>query len=412
MSNGFVLRSESYNANSFITIEGKPLNKNFYIIKNGKVQLSRESSSLIDTGSDILGPGDFFGVISCMSIHPRLESAVAISDVILISIMRDQFGTLIQKNAPIAMKIIKSFSKRLRTYDHELTKRTLQNVVADDPEQLYHIGEYYFKQQKFNLATYAFKKYLQCCPNGSMISTAQQRLQATGTDPSMQIVDPAMAAQSFNKNFANDTMIFCEHEPGDELYIIQQGKVKITKIVNDQEVLLAVLQPGDIFGEMALLEDKPRSASAIAFGDVTMLTVNRANFQNMVISKPQIATKLIQLLSDRIWIAHKQLENLLMRNPIGRLYDTLLTQALKQRIPIEHRSSYSFEFGTKELVNMMGLAQDKGDVLIRQLFENNKFKLIGGKIHCVDLEDLEKQVSYFKKMDEMERKRELSSQKM
>ena len=49
-------------------------------------------------------------------------------------------------------------------------------------------------------------------------------------------------------------MIFSEHEPGEDLYIIQQGKVKITKIINNQEVLLAVLQPGDIFGEMALLE--------------------------------------------------------------------------------------------------------------------------------------------------------------
>ncbi len=139
-----------------------------------------------------------------------------------------------------------------------------------------------------------------------------------------------------NRVYKDNTMIFSEYEPGNELFIIQAGKVKITKIV-DEEVLLAVLKPGDIFGEMALLDNKPRSASAISFGDVTLLAINKQNFETMVQQQPQLATRLIQLLSERIWTAYRQLENLMIKSEIGRIYDTLLIQVEKQKYPSSTR---------------------------------------------------------------------------
>ena len=84
----------------------------------------------------------------------------------------------------------------------------------------------------------------------------------------------------FTRSYPKDTMVFSETMPGRQLYIIQQGQVKITKIMNNNEVLLAVLKPGDIFGEMSLLENKPRSASAISFEDSVLLAVNRENFRD------------------------------------------------------------------------------------------------------------------------------------
>jgi CRP/FNR family transcriptional regulator len=145
---------------------------------------------------------------------------------------------------------------------------------------------------------------------------------------------------------------------------------------------------------------------------ILLLAVNRTNFESMVISQPQIATKLIQLLSERIWTAYKQLENLMIKDPVGRLFDTLLTQVLKQRITIEHRMEHTFEFGPNELTKMVGLSESEGSIYIRQLFENKKFTLVNGKLKIADLEELEKQVSYYKKMQEMERKRELAAKKL
>jgi len=104
---------ENYQANSFVMVENKREASNFYIIRNGNVRLSRENPVIAEDSDSMMGPGDFFGVISCMSGHARIETALAMSSVSLISVRRDQFGLLIQKNPVIAMKIIRFLIRRL-----------------------------------------------------------------------------------------------------------------------------------------------------------------------------------------------------------------------------------------------------------------------------------------------------------
>ncbi|HNR87048.1 MAG TPA: Crp/Fnr family transcriptional regulator [Spirochaetota bacterium] len=395
---------ENYLAKSFITVEGKKNSDNFYIIRTGKVKLQKENPVVAEDPYSVLGPGDFFAVISCMSGHSRIETAVALTDVSLISVERDQFGILIQRNPVVAMKIIRFFSKQLREFDQAITRLTFKNIVEEEPSHLYNIGEFYFTRKSFNHAAYAFQRYLQYCPNGDYKNKAVERLKALRAP--LRVPENPQAS-SLTRNYRDNVMVFCENEPGQELYIIQAGKVKITKIVDD-EVLLAVLKAGDIFGEMALLDNKPRSASAISFGDVTLFAINKANFEGMVQAQPQMATRLIQLLSERIWTAYRQLENIMIKDPIGRIYDTLLIQVEKQKIRIASKESHNFEIGTKELVNMVGLPPDKGEQLIVQLLENKHFRLEAGKIICTDLAELEKTVQFYRKKTVMEKKREAS----
>ena len=201
-------------------------------------------------------------------------------------------------------------------------------------------------------------------------------------------------------------MIFIEHEPGNELYIIQGGKVKITKVVNENEVLLAVLNPGDIFGEMALLENKPRSASAAAFGNVTTLAINKQNFESMVQAQPQLATKLITLLSERIWLAYRQLANLLITDPVGRMYDTLLTQVQKKKVAIQPKTSYVFDIGSQEILKMLGYPPEKGEEYLITMLGDKNLRLDQGKFICKDLAELEKQVQFIRKRAAAERQRE------
>jgi CRP-like cAMP-binding protein len=395
---------ENYLANSFVVVEGKKNANNFYIILKGKVKVVKEHPVVATEPYSLLGPGDFFGVVSCMSAHAHIDSAVALENVSLISVERERFGLLIQKNPTIAMKIIRFFSRKLRDFDQAITNLTFKNVAEEDPSHLYNIGEYYIKKKIMNHATYAFQKYIQYRPDGENRDKAIQRLQTLKAP----LKAPA-AGQTvgMNRRYKDNTMIFCEYEPGEELFIIQSGKVKITKIVNE-EVLLAVLKPGDIFGEMAILDNKPRSASAITFGDVDVLAINKSNFESMVQAQPQLATRLIQILSERIWTAYRQLENLMIRDTLGRIYDTLLIQIEKHKIKIEAKQMHNFEFGTKELINMVGLTPEKGDMLVVQLLEDKHFTLEQGKIICTDLLELEKTVQFFKKKGAMERKREAS----
>lgn len=395
---------ENYIANSFVVVEGKKNANNFYIILKGKVKVVKENPVLASEPYAILGPGDFFGVVSCMSAHPHIESAVALENVSLISVEREKFGLLIQKNPAVAMKIIRFFSRKLREFDQAITNLTFKNVAEEDPEHLYNIGEYYVKKKALAHAIYAYQRYLQYCPQGPNRDKAIQRLQ-TLKAPLKAPVPPTQA--SMNRHYKDGLMIFSEYEPGEELYIIQSGKVKITKIVNE-EVLLAVLKAGDIFGEMAILDNKPRSASAITFGEVDVLAINKSNFEGMVQAQPQLATRLIQLLSERIFTAYQQLENLMIRDPLGRIYDTLLIQIEKQKIRIEAKQPHNFEFGTKELINMVGLPAEKGDMYIVQLLEDKHMMLEEGKIICTDLQELEKTVQFYKKKSLMERKREAS----
>ncbi|MEW6526116.1 MAG: cyclic nucleotide-binding domain-containing protein [Spirochaetota bacterium] len=393
----------NYLANSFIVVEGKRNADNFYIIRQGKVKLVKENPIAQET-NPLLGPGDFFGVIPCMSGHAHIESAVALTDVSLISVQRDQFGILIQKNPAVAMKIIRFFSRKLREFDQAITRLTFANAVEEDPEHLFKIGEYYLKKKNLPHAAYALQRYIQHCPTGTNRDKAIAHLKSINA-PLKVPENPQK--NSLTRLYKDNQMIFCENEPGDELYIIQGGKVKITKIV-DEEVLLAVLKPGDIFGEMALLENRPRSASAITFGDTTLMAINRQNFETMVQTQPQLATRLIQLLSERIWTAYRQLENLMIRDPLGRMYDTLLIQVEKQKVRIAPKESFTFDFGVKELLNMVGIPQDKGDHLVVELLEDKNITLDEGKLICTNLEELEKTVNFYKKKSALERKREAS----
>jgi CRP/FNR family transcriptional regulator len=367
------------------------------------VKLDRENPTIANANTNqVLGPGDFFGVISCMSGHSRIETAIALTQVALISVKREQFGILIQKNPTVAMKIIRFFSRQLRIFDEAITRLTLKDTVEEDPSRLYNIAQYYLSKKRFKNAAYTLQRYIQWCPDGTNKEQAIKYLQ----DLKAPLKLPENTTdQGLTRSYKDQSIIFSENEPGDELYIIQTGQVKITKVI-EEEVLLAVLKSGDIFGEMAILENRPRNASATAFGETNLMAINKLNFQKMVQAQPQLATRLIQLLSERIWTAYRQLENLTIKNSTERIYETLLIQLEKQKIKIRPKVSHNFQFGTKELLNMIGLQEDESDNLIVELFDDRLLTLEGGKLVCLDIAELEKTAHFYRKKSSMERKRE------
>lgn len=393
----------SFKKDSYIVVEGKQSADRFYIIRQGKVRVSKDVEVVEEEGGNIYGPGDFFGVVSTMSNHSHIETAQAVTDCILISVAREQYGTLIEKNTPVAMKIIMAFSKRMRYLDEALTRLTLKNTAEADPTHLFRVAEYYAKQSQYNQAFYAYHQYLKFCPNGPHVAVARERMGKIA--PYSKAVYLDGSNEEFNRFYPKDTMIFSEGMTGSELYIIQKGSVKITKIVDNNEVLLAVLKTGDIFGEMAILENKPRSASAIAFEDAYLLAVNKANFERMVQTQPQIVTRLTTLLAERIWFIYKQLANTLIADPLGRMYDALLIQLEKNRVPLKPGASYVFDFGPKELINMVGLPLGEGNMVMHKLLENSKVKVADNKIQLSDVTEVEKQTEYYRKMQKIEKAR-------
>jgi CRP-like cAMP-binding protein len=295
----------------------------------------------------------------------------------------------------------------MRYLDEALTKKTLKSSALETPEHLFKVAEYYVRQNMYNHAYFAYYQYLKYCPTSRDINIAKERI--AKIKPYAKVVYLQEKADEITRIYPKDTMIFSESQPGNELYIIQKGSVKITKIVDNNEILIAILKAGDIFGEMSLLENKPRSASAIAYEDSILMAVNKVNFQRMVSQQPQMITRLTQLLADRIWLIYGQLKNTQLSNPIGRLYDALYLQLEKNRVPISPRTQHTFSMGSKELLDMVGIAKENGNTLITELFKNKKLKLVDNKIVTIDTEEISKQAVYFRKMEKIEKARQKNS---
>ncbi|MDR1249229.1 MAG: cyclic nucleotide-binding domain-containing protein [Treponema sp.] len=399
----------NFKKNSYIVVEGKQNADRLFIIRDGTVQISKVVEMVEEEQGSILGPGDFFGVESAMSNHSYIETVQSLTDVTLISVHRDQYGELIRNNTAVAMKIILQFSRRMRYLDEALTRLTLKNKAEDDASQLFWVGEHYAKLSQYDLAYYAYSRYLKYCPQGEHVQTARERLMKIG--PYVKITTDSFLPGESIREYAKDRMIFSEGEPGDELYIIQKGSVKITKIAEGMEVLLAVLKPGDIFGEMALLESKPRTACAITFEDCALLTVSRTNFSRIVAVQPQIISRLTTLLAERIWFAYKQIANTLIEDPLGRMYDALLIQLEKSRADTTQEQAYAFDFGPRELINMVGLSPAEGDLAIKKLLINRNLQLVNNRIHVNDIFEIAKQAQFFKNTQRREQSRLIAGQK-
>lgn len=130
--------------------------------------------------------------------------------------------------------------------------------------------------------------------------------------------------ERFGVVFKQGKIIFCEYEPGENFYLIQSGKVRVTKVVDGKEKTLDIFTSGDMFGEMALLENAPRTATAIAEEETKLLRFNKESFNTLLSTNQQIAIKLLRVLAKRIYEAKRRLMILVLDNKEAKIMDTLL----------------------------------------------------------------------------------------
>jgi CRP-like cAMP-binding protein len=132
------------------------------------------------------------------------------------------------------------------------------------------------------------------------------------------------AFRRFTRSFNAGEIIFSEYEPGDAFYLIQSGRVQLVKIIGDIERTLDILEPSEMFGEMAILENSPRSATAIAIDDVKVLEFNSKNFEILLLGNPQIALKLLKMFSKRIYDSKRRFMILTLQDPQAKVADVFL----------------------------------------------------------------------------------------
>jgi CRP/FNR family cyclic AMP-dependent transcriptional regulator len=204
--------------------------------------------------------------------------------------------------------------------------------------------------------------------------------------------------QRFGREFKRGEALFREGEPGKEMYVIQAGKVNITKTVRDTEKILATLGAGEFFGEMAILNNKPRSAGAVMAEDGKLLVIDPRTFEAMIRGNVEIAVRLIKKLSDRLQDADEQIENLLLRDPNSRVVHQLMQ--LSARSGKDTPQGRLIPVNLSELHGRMGLSAEE---VQEALSKTAKARIIAVVPEGVVVFDLNKMQKYLEFLEMKER---------
>jgi CRP-like cAMP-binding protein len=130
------------------------------------------------------------------------------------------------------------------------------------------------------------------------------------------------------RSYPKGSVILFQDDPGDSLFVLRNGRVKVVLIGEDgREVILGVLEPGAHFGELALIDDQPRSAHVIAMEDAQLLVLRREDFRRRVEANPTVAWALLTELSRRLRRADVKIGGLVLLDVPGRIARLLLDLA-------------------------------------------------------------------------------------
>jgi CRP/FNR family cyclic AMP-dependent transcriptional regulator len=145
---------------------------------------------------------------------------------------------------------------------------------------------------------------------------------------------PDELLQRFSRAYAPGAMICREGDEGDEMYIIQRGKVRVSKRFAGKTHVISVLEKGDFFGEMAIVNRIQRTATVTAIDEVELLVFDREGLQNMIARNTRIALTIIDKLCRRLQTAHLKIQHLVKKDARGLI--ALHLRSLFQELPSVH----------------------------------------------------------------------------
>lgn len=138
----------------------------------------------------------------------------------------------------------------------------------------------------------------------------------------------AFSQLSREKSYPKGSVILFEDDPGDSLFVVRDGRVKVVLVAEDgREVILGILGVGEHFGELALIDDQPRSAHVVAMEDSTLLVLRREDFRRRVEQSPAVAWALLMELSRRLRRADDKIGSLVLLDVPGRIARVILDAA-------------------------------------------------------------------------------------
>ena len=191
----------------------------------------------------------------------------------------------------------------------------------------------------------------------------------------------SLARLSSRRRYPKDQVVFFENEEGDFFFMILEGRIKVTILGDDgREVILTVLGPGDFFGEMALLDNEPRSATAIAVEDSELLSLHRTDFQTVLTENRSITSALIKSLTARLRKANHQISTLALLDVYGRVARVIAEMARDEGRRLRD-GRIAFRRAThQEIANRIGTTRETVTRMLKDLERQGLIHIEGKEI--------------------------------
>jgi CRP-like cAMP-binding protein len=199
--------------------------------------------------------------------------------------------------------------------------------------------------------------------------------------------------ERFTRTFEAGEMIFSEFEPGEAFYLIQEGRVELVKVIGDVEKTLDILQPNEMFGEMAILENSSRSATAIALDRVQVLEFNRQNFEILISGNPQIALKLLKTFAKRLYDAKRKFMILTLEEPQARIADVFLMLDENQSGTDQTTNTRVFQATVEDIAHWAAMSVNEAREIITHFVSQCRMELYNDRIVVRNINDFSRYVS-------------------
>lgn len=191
----------------------------------------------------------------------------------------------------------------------------------------------------------------------------------------------SLAKVANRRRYPKDSVVFFENEQGDFFFMILEGRIKVTILGDDgREVILSLLGSGDFFGEMALLDNEPRSATAIAVEDTELLSLHRNDFQSVLTDNRSITMGLIKVLTGRLRRANHQISTLALLDVYGRVARVIVDMAREEGRRLKD-GRIAFRRAThQEIANRIGTTRETVTRMLKDLERQGMIHIEGREI--------------------------------
>lgn len=174
----------------------------------------------------------------------------------------------------------------------------------------------------------------------------------------------AINAHAVTKTYAKNTVIINEGDVSDSLYLILNGRVKVYLSDEDgKEVILNTQGPGEYFGELALIDEAPRSASVMTLDDTKLSIVLKRDFEGCLARHPEIALRVIKGLTKRLRMLTENVKSLALMDVYGRVARTLLSLAVEEdgKMVVQQRMTQ------RDIAAMIGASREMVSRILKDL---------------------------------------------